>query len=50
MIKSELILRLAEQNPHHFAKDVRNGVNVILEEIAAALIRRDRVELRGRNI
>jgi hypothetical protein len=33
MIKSELILRIAEQNPHLFAKDVKKGVNAILDEI-----------------
>jgi integration host factor subunit beta len=47
MIKSELISRIAEQNPHLFAKDVRKGVNAIFDEIAAALIDGDRVELRG---
>lgn len=34
-------------NPHLFAKDVEKIVNTILDEIVAALIRRDRVELRG---
>jgi hypothetical protein len=47
VIKSNLIERIAQQNPHLFAKDVEKGVNTILGEIAAALIRRDRVELRG---
>jgi integration host factor subunit beta len=47
MIKSELIQRIADQNPHLFAKDVEKAVNTILDEIVAALIRRDRVELRG---
>jgi integration host factor subunit beta len=47
MIKAELISRIAEQNPHRFAKDVKKGVNAILAEIEAALVRRDRVELRG---
>jgi integration host factor subunit beta len=47
MIKSELIARIAEQNPHLFGKDVRKSVNVIFDEIAAALVRRERVELRG---
>jgi integration host factor subunit beta len=47
MIKSELMLRIAEKNPHVYAKDVEKGVNAILDEIAAALVRRDRVELRG---
>jgi integration host factor subunit beta len=47
MIKSELIQRLAEQNPHLFAKDLEKVVSAILDAIAAALVRRDRVELRG---
>jgi integration host factor subunit beta len=47
MIKSELVLRIAEQNPHLYSKDVEKVVNAILDEIKAALVRRDRVELRG---
>ena len=47
MIKSELIQRLAEQNPHMLAKDIEKAVNAILHAIATTLARRDRVELRG---
>ena len=47
MIKSELIEQLAEANPHMFQRDVERVVNTILEEIAQALERGDRVELRG---
>jgi integration host factor subunit beta len=47
MIKSELIDTIAAANPHLFAKDVAQVVDAILDEIAAALVRRDRVELRG---
>jgi integration host factor subunit beta len=47
MIKSELVLRLAEQNPHLYQRDVENIVNAILDTIADALSRGDRVELRG---
>jgi integration host factor subunit beta len=47
MIKSELILRIAEQNPHLYNRDVETVVNAILDESKAALVRRDRVELRG---
>jgi integration host factor subunit beta len=47
MIKSELELRLAEQNPHLYQRDVENIVNAILDTIADALARGDRVELRG---
>jgi integration host factor subunit beta len=47
MIKSELISRIAKQNPRLFANDVEKAVNTILDEIATALVRSDRVELRG---
>ena len=47
MTKSELILRLAERNPHLYQRDVERIVSTIFEEIAAALARGDRVELRG---
>jgi integration host factor subunit beta len=47
MTKSELIARLAEQNPHLFQRDVERIVATIFDEITAALARGDRVELRG---
>ena len=47
MIKSELVQRIAEHNPHLYQRDVENIVNAILDEIVAALVRGDRVELRG---
>ena len=47
MIKSELIAKLAEQNPHLYQRDIEHIVNAILNTIADALVRRDRVELRG---
>lgn len=47
MIKSELIDKLAEGNPHLMQRDVVKVVNVVFEEITAALTRGDRVELRG---
>ena len=47
MIKSELVLRIAEQNPHLYRRDVENIVNAILDTIGDALARGDRVELRG---
>ncbi|QGY03549.1 integration host factor subunit beta [Methylobacterium mesophilicum SR1.6/6] len=46
MIRSELITRIAKQNPHLYAKDVEAVVSVILAQIAAALTSGDRVELR----
>lgn len=47
MIKSELIQRLSERNPHLFHRDVERIVATIFDEITAALARGDRVELRG---
>ncbi|WP_119677341.1 integration host factor subunit beta [Indioceanicola profundi] len=47
MTKSELILRLAERNPHLYQRDVEKIVTTIFEEITEALARGDRVELRG---
>jgi integration host factor subunit beta len=47
MIKSELVTRISAKNPHLYQRDVENIVNAILDEISAALARRDRVELRG---
>ena len=47
MTKSELILKLAEMNPHLYQRDVERIVQTIFDEIATALSRGDRVELRG---
>lgn len=47
MTKSELILRLAELNPHLYQRDVERIVTTIFEEVIEALARGDRVELRG---
>jgi integration host factor subunit beta len=47
MIKSELVQRIADRNPHLYLRDVEKIVNAILEEITNALARGDRVELRG---
>jgi len=47
MTKSELIARIAERNPHLYQRDVERIVSTIFDEIAAALGRGDRVELRG---
>jgi len=45
--KSELILRLAEANPHLYQRDIERIVSTIFDQIAGALARGDRVELRG---
>lgn len=47
MTKSELIQKLAERNPHLFLRDVEKIVDTIFEEITSALVKGDRVELRG---
>jgi integration host factor subunit beta len=47
MIKSQLVERVAAQNPHLYQRDVEKIVDAILDEIVEALSRGDRVELRG---
>ena len=47
MIKSELIAKLAAENPHLTQRDVERVVGVILERMINALERGGRVELRG---
>src|SRR3954469_14232027 len=46
MIKSELILKIAEQNPHLYEQDAADIVNTILDTVADALAQGDRVEVR----
>ena len=47
MIRSELIQKIADENPHLYQRDVEKIVNAIFEEIIGALADGDRVELRG---
>ena len=47
MTKSELIQRLADLNPHLYLRDVEKIVETVFDEISDALVRGDRVELRG---
>ncbi len=47
MIKSELIQKIAEDNPHLFQRDVEHIVATIFEEIIEAMAAGNRVELRG---
>lgn len=47
MIKSELVVRLAQRYPHLFHRDVERIVTSVLEEVATALATGKRVELRG---
>jgi integration host factor subunit beta len=46
MLKSELVDRIAAQNPHLYRRDVEGLVNAIMGEIDEALCRGDRVEIR----
>lgn len=47
MIKSELIQKLSEKNPHLYLRDVETVVNSILDTITEALAEGRRVEIRG---
>lgn len=47
MIRSELIQKIAEENPHLYQRDVERIVNTIFNEITDAMARGNRVELRG---
>ncbi len=47
MIKSELIAKLAAENPHLTQRDVERVVSTILERMINALESGGRVELRG---
>ncbi len=47
MIRSELIQKIAEENPHLFQRDVERIVNTVFDEIIGAMAQGDRVELRG---
>ena len=47
MIRSELIQKIADDNPHLYQRDVEKIVNTIFEEIVDALAQGNRVELRG---
>ncbi len=47
MIKSELVLKIAEKNPHLYHRDVERIVNKVLDEVILAMKNGSRVELRG---
>ncbi|MCK5576389.1 MAG: integration host factor subunit beta [Sphingomonadales bacterium] len=47
MIKSELIQKLVEENPHLYQRDVERIVATVFDEITDALSSGNRVELRG---
>ena len=47
MIKSELIQRISQKNPHLYHRDVERIINTVFDRIVDALGNGDRVELRG---
>ena len=47
MIKSELIQKIAEENPHLYQRDVERIVATIFDQIIEAMAEGNRVELRG---
>ena len=47
MIKSELIQRISQKNPHLYHRDVERIINTVFDRIVDALGHGDRVELRG---
>ncbi len=47
MTRSQLILRLAAQNPHLVHREVERIVKTRFEKISEALARGERIELRG---
>ena len=47
MTKSDLITRLAERFPQLVAKDADFAVKMILDALSEALVKGDRVEIRG---
>lgn len=47
MIRSELIQKISEENPHLFQRDVERIVATVFDEIIDAMARGERVELRG---
>ncbi len=47
MTKSELVTILARQNPQLYLRDIETIIDTIINEMSDALVRGDRVELRG---
>jgi integration host factor subunit beta len=47
MIRSELIQKIADENPHLYQRDVEKIVNTIFDRITDAMAQGNRVELRG---
>ena len=47
MIRSELVQKIADDNPHLFQRDVERIVSTVFDEIVEAMANGNRVELRG---
>jgi integration host factor subunit beta len=47
MIKSELVQKISDKNPHLYHRDVERIVNKVLDDVVAAMSNGSRVELRG---
>ncbi len=47
MIKSELVQKIADENPHLYQRDVERIVSTVFDEIIEAMANGHRVELRG---
>ena len=47
MIRSELIQKIADDNPHLYQRDVERIVGTIFDRIVEAMAAGNRVELRG---
>ena len=47
MNRSELVQKIAEENPHLTQRHVERVLNTVFDEIINALAKGDRVELRG---
>tara|TARA_B000000437_G_scaffold194570_1_gene154564 strand:- start:512 stop:796 length:285 start_codon:yes stop_codon:yes gene_type:complete len=47
MIKSQLVKRLLNKNPHLIQKDLEKITSIVLEKIASTLENEGRVEIRG---
>ena len=47
MIRSELVQKIADENPHLTQRHVERIVNTVFEQITDAMAKRERVELRG---
>ncbi len=47
MIRSELVQKIADENPHLYQRDVERIVGTVFDEIIGAMAEGNRVELRG---